>query len=261
MLERCPDATVIRCAPAGSGTDADARVEIVEQHLGRMHLRLHGPWGTADANLHATGAHNATNALFSSCLCHAFGLDAQQISSALAHATMPPGRMQRVESDDHDGPDVFVDFAHTDDALATTLRSVRDAIGARTLCVVFGCGGNRDTTKRPRMGRVACSHADRVVLTSDNPRTEPPNAIIDDVLAGLDDEERARVEVHADRATAIRAAIEQASPDEVIVIAGKGHEREQLLPDARGGVVRRPFDDVIVAQDALQRRARRVGSA
>lgn len=260
MLERCPSATVVRCAPAGSSTDADARVDIVEQHLGRLHLRLHGPWGVCDANLHATGAHNATNALFACCLCHTYALSAEQLTDALAHAEMPPGRLQRISPEHDDTPDVFVDYAHTDDALATSLRCVREAIGARRLCVVFGCGGDRDRSKRPRMGAVAIEHADRVVLTTDNPRTEPPNAIIDDVLCGLNEAQRARVEVHADRATAIRSAIEQASPDEVVVIAGKGHEREQLLPDAMGGIVRRPFDDAVVARDALERRAGRVGS-
>ncbi|MEM1423921.1 MAG: UDP-N-acetylmuramoyl-L-alanyl-D-glutamate--2,6-diaminopimelate ligase [Planctomycetota bacterium] len=252
MLDACPDAEKLSFVPAGSTSRADAHVRIIESTLASQRLEVVGPWGTADAILNAPGAHNATNALAAACIAWRAGLDADRIASALPHARMPAGRLQRVEGPDS-APTVLIDFAHTDDALATTLAALRaDMTDDQRLVCLFGCGGDRDRTKRPRMGRAACTHAHRVVLTSDNPRTEPPHAIIDDVLAGLDDEQRARTEVHPDRAHAIRVAIGNASPSDVVVIAGKGHEREQILPDGAGGTLRTPFDDAQHARAALE---------
>ncbi len=261
MIDAYHGSDILRFAPARSTTNADAHVHIHDASLTSQRLELHGPWGFCSGTLHAPGAHNATNALVSACIAHRAGLDADEIGAALDNARMPPGRLQRIASGAKDEPCVFIDFAHTDDALATTLRSVRQSMteGAR-LIVLFGCGGNRDASKRPRMGHAACAHADAVVLTSDNPRTESPSRIIEDVLEGITPEDRTRVEVHADRAIAIGVAIALAGPHDVVVIAGKGHEREQLIPDGAGGIERRPFDDAAHALEALRRRSMRVGS-
>ncbi|GAB4552090.1 MAG: hypothetical protein Tsb0013_14320 [Phycisphaerales bacterium] len=259
MLEACPEAEVLRFAPAGSSAPGDARLSVIHADLVAQRLELIGPWGSAEGVLRAPGAHNATNALAAACVCWHAGLDADAIAGALEHARMPEGRVQRVSTGADGEPTVFVDFAHTDEALAMTLRALRGAMAddQRLICV-FGCGGDRDRTKRPRMGQAACTHADVVVLTSDNPRTETPQAIIEDVLAGLNERQRARVEVHADRARAIDEAIALARPRDVVLIAGKGHEREQLLPDGAGGIRRTAFDD---RQHALAVLTRRAGGA
>jgi UDP-N-acetylmuramoyl-L-alanyl-D-glutamate--2,6-diaminopimelate ligase len=147
------------------------------------------------------------------------------------------------------GPEVVVDYAHTPDALEKALSALQPmaiARGGRLWCV-FGCGGNRDATKRPLMGAIAQRLADRVVLTSDNPRDEDPYAILAQIRAGLD--ARAAVEVVEDRASAIAQAVRQAAGHDVVLIAGKGHEDYQ---EVRGQ--RRPFLDLAVAAEALRQR-------
>jgi UDP-N-acetylmuramoyl-L-alanyl-D-glutamate--2,6-diaminopimelate ligase len=146
-----------------------------------------------------------------------------------------------------DEPRVFVDYAHTPDSLEAVLGAVRSACSGRVL-VVFGCGGDRDRDKRPVMGRVASRHADTVVVTSDNPRSEDPQSIIDAVLEGVDSGDD--VVAIVDRREAIRHAVTAARPGDVVVIAGKGHEQGQTF--ANGTV---PFDDVEEAREALARRA------
>lgn len=138
---------------------------------------------------------------------------------------------------------MVVDYAHTPDALASALTALRDVAVERdgSLCVVFGCGGDRDKGKRPEMGQIAERFADRVLLTSDNPRSEVPQAIIQDILAGMQP-----AEVEMDRAAAIRRAVMAAEPRDVILIAGKGHESYQEIAG-----VRFPFSDVEQAQVAL----------
>ncbi|MFM7247023.1 MAG: glutamate ligase domain-containing protein, partial [Actinomycetota bacterium] len=157
----------------------------------------------------------------------------------LGLAVLPgvPGRMQVVGRE----PTVVVDYAHTPDALEHVLAALRPLTRGR-LVVVFGCGGDRDRGKRPEMARVACALADRVLVTSDNPRGEDPLAIIADVMAGAG----AGAEVEPDRAVAIRRAIEAAAPDDVVLVAGKGHEQGQDV----GGVVT-PFDDAAVVREVL----------
>src|SRR5690606_31207011 len=125
------------------------------------------------------------------------------------------------------------------------------------LIVVFGCGGDRDRSKRPKMAQVACKLADRVIITSDNPRTENPATIIRDILAGVSEPAGDRVTVEIDRAKAIALAVEQADADDTVLLAGKGHEDYQIVAcaDASGGVVKRHFDDREHAAEALRRRA------
>jgi UDP-N-acetylmuramoyl-L-alanyl-D-glutamate--2,6-diaminopimelate ligase len=165
---------------------------------------------------------------------------------------------------------VFVDYAHTDDALRTVLTTLRESMRGgpskrdeakreRKLICVFGCGGDRDRSKRPRMGSVAAELADQVVVTSDNPRTEDPDVIIQEILGGMDDSQRDRVTIEPDRERAIRTAIRRAvtgGGGDVVVIAGKGHEDYQIVRDPKrpGQTVTRHFDDREVARDALRAR-------
>jgi UDP-N-acetylmuramoyl-L-alanyl-D-glutamate--2,6-diaminopimelate ligase len=225
-----------------------------------------GPIGTHRLKIPLVGAFNVMNALQALVTVHALvggtgedDLSFAIIAGALERASAPPGRLEPVT--DVDAPvSVFVDYAHTDDALQTILKVIADALtnanGARTgrLHCVFGCGGDRDKTKRPKMGRVAATIADHVIVTSDNPRTESPSAIITDILTGIPADLRAKVTVQADRETAIRAAITAAKPGDAVVIAGKGHEDYQILPDPStpGKTITRHFDDREVARATLQ---------
>lgn len=181
------------------------------------------------------------------------------LTDALTLVHPPRGRLEPIHKADDDIA-VFVDFAHTDDALVRALEAVRQAMPRdASLWVVFGCGGERDRTKRPRMGRAAAAGADRVIVTSDNPRTESPGAIVDEVLAGIPADRRDRVEVQIDRAAAIERAIASARRGDVVLIAGKGHETEQILPDGRGGRIARRFVDQEAARAALGFRRARTG--
>jgi UDP-N-acetylmuramoyl-L-alanyl-D-glutamate--2,6-diaminopimelate ligase len=146
---------------------------------------------------------------------------------------------------------VLVDYSHTPDSLENALRAARDLADNRVIAV-FGAGGDRDRGKRPLMGAIAAREADIAIVTSDNPRSEDPAAIIAEILGGIED--RAGVEVDADRRAAIRRAVELAEPGDVLVIAGKGHEQGQEFAGGR----KEPFDDVTVAREAL--RAVRAGA-
>jgi UDP-N-acetylmuramoyl-L-alanyl-D-glutamate--2,6-diaminopimelate ligase len=146
------------------------------------------------------------------------------------------------------GVAVIVDYAHTPDGLEQVLRAARP-LTERRLVVVFGCGGDRDRDKRPEMGRVAAELADVVVVTSDNPRSEAPDAIIDEIVDGVPSGSRGRIRIEADRRLAIGRAVAAAGSGDVVVVAGKGHETTQVI----GGVAHE-FDDRVVARDAVMRR-------
>lgn len=261
-------APIWTCALAGRETAADCTVEIIGGDMEGMTLRLRGPWGEVTTRVALIGDYNAMNVLQAAASCHALGLNAGDLEVALRGVTAPPGRLERV-STPTDRVFVFVDYAHSDDSLRNVLRTVGAAMPGRghrgerlataagaaggatqasRLWAVFGCGGDRDRTKRPRMGLAAAECADQLVLTSDNPRTERPGDIIAEVLAGIPAEARSRLTVQADRERAIRHAIEAASPGDVIVIAGKGHETEQIIADGAGGTIRTHFDDRDVAR-------------
>jgi UDP-N-acetylmuramoyl-L-alanyl-D-glutamate--2,6-diaminopimelate ligase len=226
---------------------AAAWVEVESQSLAGSNIRLHGPWGTMSTHLPLIGPHNAINALQATVAAWEFGVSDAAIAAALATATPPPGRLQMIEAD---GPRVLVDFAHTDDALEHVLEAVRPMVPSQgRLRIVFGCGGDRDRGKRPRMGRIAAQLADAVYATSDNPRSEDPNAILDQVLDGVPPDCGRRVQRIVDRREAIGRAIEEAEACDVVIIAGKGHERTQIFA---AEVVE--FDDQAVAIAALQRR-------
>jgi UDP-N-acetylmuramoyl-L-alanyl-D-glutamate--2,6-diaminopimelate ligase len=247
MTRECKG-SVVRC----SQRDGDATVRIVEMHRGGMRLVLRGGgWGEIDALVPLIGAFNAMNVLQAVCAAHACGLTREQIAEGCTRLDAPPGRLERVATTPSE-PLVLVDYAHTDDGLRNALSTVRAVLGGKgRVIVVFGCGGDRDQTKRPKMGNVAAELGDVVVVTSDNPRTERPGDIIDMVLAGIGGGDRSKVSVQADRRRAIEFAIEHATRDDIVVIAGKGHETEQILPDGQGGVVRHHFDDREVAREAI----------
>jgi UDP-N-acetylmuramoyl-L-alanyl-D-glutamate--2,6-diaminopimelate ligase len=186
------------------------------------------------------GRFNVENVLGAVAAARLVGLPDQAIATGVAGVRGVPGRFEPV--DEGQPFLVVVDYAHTPDSLETALRTARDLAEGRVVCV-FGCGGDRDRAKRPLMGRAATDGSDRAIVTSDNPRSEDPDAIIRDVLTGVE----GPIEVEVDRAAAIRRAIEAATPGDVVVIAGKGHEQGQ---EANGRTV--PFDDRDVARDALR---------
>lgn len=185
---------------------------------------------------------NVANAVMAAELLVCVGFDPAEIASAFAAVGQIPGRFEVIESDS--GPTVVVDYAHTPDGLEAVLGAAREIV-AGSLTVVFGAGGDRDQLKRPLMGEVAGRLADRVVLTSDNPRSESAAAIISEIAAGM---ARPADQVTVDRRQAIRHAIAQAGPGDVVLIAGKGHEKTQ---ESASGVIQ--FDDSAAARQELRR--------
>jgi UDP-N-acetylmuramoyl-L-alanyl-D-glutamate--2,6-diaminopimelate ligase len=223
----------------GSVTEFVAAVRIAPQRL-----ELATSWGEAQTEFYQLGRFNVSNALgVLGCLL-TYGLPFGQAVAALASLPAVRGRMQRVG----DAPLTVIDYAHSPDALDKVLQVLRSVADARRgrLVAVFGAGGDRDRSKRGLMGAVASRLADRIVLTSDNPRSEDPLAIIHEIETGVS----AQHAVEADRARAIESAIAQAADADVVLISGKGHESWQEI-----GGRRLPFSDAAVAQAALARRA------
>jgi UDP-N-acetylmuramoyl-L-alanyl-D-glutamate--2,6-diaminopimelate ligase len=199
------------------------------------------PDGSFEAETRLPGLFNVQNSLAAIAAVRQLGVDLDAIRRGLAQAGRVPGRFEPVD----EGQDftVLVDYAHTPEALENVLRAAREITGGR-LHVVFGAGGDRDRAKRPLMGAAASELADRVIVTSDNPRSEDPDAIVDEVLAGTSGD----AEREVDRRRAIALAVDSAQPGDVIVIAGKGHEQGQEFEGGR----KEPFDDVTVAREALR---------
>ncbi len=184
------------------------------------------------------GRFNLYNATGAVAVCHSLGMSPEAIAAGLAATPQVPGRMERVG----ERPAVLVDYAHTEDGLRQVLTAVKGSTPGR-LIVVFGCGGDRDRTKRPKMGAVASELADLAVVTSDNPRSEVPEAIVEEIKTGMD---LSRTVTQVDRRQAIFEALARAHPEDVVVIAGKGHEEGQIFKDKTV-----PFDDREVAREAL----------
>ncbi len=287
MLRDCK-ARTLKCLPTLSGSAPAAKLAAGEcraivRGLGHSHTDVvfEGPWGSAQIRLPLVGMFNVVNALEAAAMIHmAFGgkgdgwLSFADVAAALAKVKAPPGRLEPVTAPGAEIT-VFVDYAHSDDALRTVLGTTRQAMagapsgpinggatpggaGAHSgeLWCVFGCGGDRDRTKRPRMGEVAAKLADYVIVTSDNPRTEEPRSIIGEIIDGIPTESQPRVRIEPDREAAIQMAIRTAPPGSIIVIAGKGHEDYQILPDPDrpGQTITRHFDDREVAREALVKR-------
>jgi UDP-N-acetylmuramoyl-L-alanyl-D-glutamate--2,6-diaminopimelate ligase len=210
-----------------------------------MRFTLVSPRGESPMDVALTGRVNVLNLLAASAAALARGLSVAQIAEAAPMLRAVPGRFEAVDAGQ--SFTVVVDYAHTDDALRNVLALAQDLVsGAHgRVLTVFGCGGDRDRTKRPRMGRAAAEASEIIIVTSDNPRSEDPRAIIDEILPGTTGAP-ATVEVEPDRAKAIALAMTKAHPNDIVVIAGKGHEKTQTI----GNQVL-PFDDVAVARQAL----------
>jgi len=217
---------------------------------GRMRLEVAHGGGRAIVESPLVGRFNAYNLLAGVAVLLAMDIPLERAAVGLASAGPPRGRLQpvRLGPPDPSAPALYVDYAHTPDALDAVLSALRP-FAKGEIRVVFGCGGERDKGKRALMGAAAARGAERLFVTSDNPRGESPLAIIDDILAGT---AGARVEVEPDRRRAIHVAVADAERDDIVLVAGKGHETWQEI-----GGERRPFDDVAVAREALARRAER----
>ena len=203
------------------------------------------PWGKGEIHSPLVGAFNAANLLGVLSVLLVSGMAFEPAIGFLANAEPPPGRMQRLGGGS--APLVVIDYAHTPDALDKVLSALRAAVapGGELVCV-FGCGGDRDRGKRPEMGRVAAQLADRVIITSDNPRGEDPEAIASDIVHGIRDTGKRRYAIELHRANAVAIAIREAKAGDVVLLAGKGHETYQEHAD-----VRTPFLDVEHATRAL----------
>ncbi len=242
-------AAVARCQVITYGLTgvAGVRAENLVSAATGSHFDLVTPDYRASVNLKLVGRFNVYNALAAAACAYGLKVPQEAIVAGLEALSNVPGRVQRVERGQPFG--VLVDYAHSPDALENVLRTARELAPRRLICV-FGCGGDRDRTKRPVMGRIATEMADLAIITSDNPRSEDPLAIIADITAGAVGE---RYEVEADRAKAIAVAIDNAAPGDLVVICGKGHEDYQEFADG----VRVHFDDREVAAQALVARGYR----
>jgi UDP-N-acetylmuramoyl-L-alanyl-D-glutamate--2,6-diaminopimelate ligase len=223
--------------------DADYRALEVDFDLMGSRFRCRMPDGELELTSPLPGLFNVQNVLGAIAAVRALGVPAETIAAALPRFGRVPGRFEPVDEGQDFG--VLVDYAHTPEALENVLRAARPVTQGR-LHVVFGAGGDRDRSKRPKMGEAARLLADRVLVTSDNPRSEEPDAIIDEIMEGAG----AGAERVTDRRRAIALAIESAAPGDLVVIAGKGHEQGQEFEDGR----KEPFDDVEVARQALRAR-------
>ncbi|GAB4230259.1 MAG: UDP-N-acetylmuramoyl-L-alanyl-D-glutamate--2,6-diaminopimelate ligase [Acidobacteriota bacterium] len=205
-------------------------------------MRVVTPRGEFELESSLVGTHNVYNLLAAVAAADALGLPVETIRAGLLALQRVPGRFERVPVD---RPfTVIIDYAHTPDALANVLKLARQVTAGRLICL-FGCGGDRDRAKRPQMGAIAVRLADQVIVTSDNPRSEDPDAIIDDIFTGIpaDAEHVARV---TDRREAIRRALAMAEPGDLVLLAGKGHEDYQEISGQRY-----PFDERQVVQEVL----------
>ena len=225
----------------GVGVHADFRASNVRIDFHGTSYQLDAGGRSYLVRLPLIGQFNVYNSLAALAAANVLGVDVRASVLALANASAVPGRLESVPAQRQFR--MFVDYAHTDDALLNVIKTCRELNPGR-LIVVFGCGGNRDKTKRPRMGAVVDQHADFAIVTSDNPRKEKPEDIIEDIKPGM---RRGNYEVIVDRREAIFKAVAMAQPRDIILIAGKGHETYQEFADHTA-----PFDDVAVAREALE---------
>ncbi|MGI8801688.1 MAG: UDP-N-acetylmuramoyl-L-alanyl-D-glutamate--2,6-diaminopimelate ligase [Solirubrobacteraceae bacterium] len=226
--------------------DADYTAHEASFTLSDARFVLRSPEGEIELRSPLPGSFNVSNVLGAVAAVHRLGVPLAVIADALPRIVPVPGRFQPV--DEGQPFAVLVDYAHTPDSLENVLRAARSLSHGRLICV-FGCGGDRDRGKRPQMGRIAAERSDAVVVTSDNPRSEDPEAIVEEVLAGAVGP--AAVEPCVDRRAAIARGIALAGAGDVVVIAGKGHEQGQEFAGGR----KLPFDDVEVAREVLRARA------
>ncbi|NTV28476.1 MAG: UDP-N-acetylmuramoyl-L-alanyl-D-glutamate--2,6-diaminopimelate ligase [Candidatus Omnitrophica bacterium] len=209
----------------GLRSPADLQADIKKVEIGGTRFKVRFAGKTVELRTHFIGYHNIYNMLAAFAAGIAEGLDPETVKRGIESLEHVPGRLERVET----GRDycVFIDYAHTDDGLKNVLQCLKQ-VPHRRIIVVFGCGGDRDRTKRPRMGRAAGELADYSILTSDNPRSEDPEAIIREIVAGFSGND---YEVVVDRKEAIRRALALAASGDIVLLAGKGHETEQIFKD------------------------------
>ncbi len=234
-----------QCRVVTYGLEQQVEVTGTRAEIGAagIDFELHLPECPAvPVHLALTGGFNLYNALAAAACAHGLGIEADQIAAGLRALRNVPGRFERID----EGQDftVIVDYAHTPDALDNVLSTARALQPNRLLCV-FGCGGDRDRGKRPQMGQIATAKADFTIITSDNPRSEEPMAIIGEIVAGVVGNSYA---VESDRRQAILDAVNQCQSGDILLIAGKGHETYQIFADCQV-----PFDDREVAREALQK--------
>jgi UDP-N-acetylmuramoyl-L-alanyl-D-glutamate--2,6-diaminopimelate ligase len=231
------------CPVLGYGLSDGCAVRALEPRMGESgsSFRLRTPSGEAAVELNLPGAFNVQNALAAASAAEAMGIAPDVIADGLSAMATVPGRFEAVDAGQPFA--VIVDYAHTPEALENVLRAARQ-LEPRQLICVFGCGGDRDPDKRPQMGRIATEMADFTVITSDNPRSERPEAIIDAIVAGVSGSSHA---VEPDRTDAIGMALDRAEPGDIVIIAGKGHETYQIFADRTID-----FDDRQVARELLQ---------
>jgi UDP-N-acetylmuramoyl-L-alanyl-D-glutamate--2,6-diaminopimelate ligase len=225
--------------------DADYRASALRFGIADAQFAAHTPDGTREITTALPGAFNVANALGALAVAHRLGTPLDTIVTALATATPAPGRFQAL--DEGQPFAVLIDYAHTPDSLENVLRAARALTESQIICV-FGCGGDRDRGKRPLMGRISSTLADATIVTSDNPRSESPKAIIDEILTGAQASVGHDVDAIIDRHTAIAQAISRAREGDVVVIAGKGHEQGQEFEGGR----KIPFDDAAIARELLR---------
>jgi UDP-N-acetylmuramoyl-L-alanyl-D-glutamate--2,6-diaminopimelate ligase len=231
-----------RALTFGLLADADVGARNVELSAEGVHFHLRTPVGSAAAHLPLLGAFNVENGLAAAATCTSLGYGIAETVSALATVPQVPGRLERIATEPCT---VLRDYAHTPDALERVLSTLRPLTTGR-LIVVFGAGGDRDRGKRPEMGAVAERLADHAIVTSDNPRTEEPDTIIDDIVAGMRAGRHERV---TERRSAIGRALELAERDDIVLLAGKGHETYQVI-----GTEKRSFDERAVVGELVAAR-------
>ncbi|MEN9802549.1 MAG: hypothetical protein RLZ37_1674 [Actinomycetota bacterium] len=235
--QRLLDSSSIRLVPFGRSDARNVEVSVFDHEY---------DWDGQRIRVDIGGHLNVYNSIAAATVARELGVTGREIADGLASAGPVPGRFERID----EGQDftVLVDYAHTPDGLSEVLRSVRAIPGVGRVILVFGCGGDRDKMKRPIMGEVAVSLADLVIITSDNPRSEDPEAIIASIVAGVPDHMRHRLWAsRPDRALAIAGALKLARNGDVVLITGKGHETTQTI-----GLEALPFDDRVVARDILR---------
>ena len=238
-------ATQARVLRFGISAEADLRVRDMSLSLAGIRATVTSPWGAMDFTSPLVGQHNVANILGAAAAALHLGVDPEQVRAGIANLRAVPGRFEKVEAGQPFG--VVVDYAHTPDALERVLQTARESAQGQVIAV-FGCGGDRDRGKRPLMGEAAARLADFVVVTSDNPRSEDPLAILAEIEAGIKKAYSGsdRHVTITDRREALGAALARARAGDLVVIAGKGPETYQVLRDRTI-----PFDDRVVAKEAL----------
>jgi UDP-N-acetylmuramoyl-L-alanyl-D-glutamate--2,6-diaminopimelate ligase len=238
--KRLIDDTEVKCCKLtyGFAESADIRAEIDTLCLDGATFTLHVGAKTFSVKTTLTGQYNILNILAAVAAAYIHGISTNLIIEAIEGGVYVPGRLEEIETKRN--IKVLVDYAHTEDALYNVLNCLKDIAG-KNIITVFGCGGNRDTSKRPAMGKVATQFSKQTIITNDNPRTEDPNKILANILAGIPDD--ANIIIEPDRDTAIKKAINAATDGDIVLIAGKGHETYQ---DFGNRIV--PFDDRLAAK-------------